>query len=109
GALLNLHADELAVAVAAALGASTLLLLSDTPGLQLDGAPVERLGARGLERAIVHPDVRDGMIVKLRAARAALLGGVARVRIACWSGPGSLHTLLGDTGPGTTIQEGEPR
>src|SRR5439155_11476160 len=104
GALFNLNADDLAVAVATALGARTLVLLSDAPGLVLGGELKPRLGQRELDEALRHPDVRDGMIVKLRAAQAALSGGVRRVRIAAWSGSGTLAALLGEQEEiGTTV------
>jgi acetylglutamate kinase len=63
---------------------------------------VTHLDAAGLDAALAHGDVRDGMRAKLVAARAALGGGVARVQVAAWSGPDTLVRLaLGDGG--TTI------
>jgi acetylglutamate kinase len=103
GALLNLNADDVAAAVAAALGADTLVLLSDAPGVVLDGRPVESLAASELDAVVARSDVRDGMIAKLNAARVALAGGVGRVRIASWMGSGTLDALLGDGGAGTTL------
>ncbi|MBI5709410.1 MAG: acetylglutamate kinase [Candidatus Eisenbacteria bacterium] len=103
GQLLNLNADDFAAALAAALRAPALLLLSDTPGLRLDGALAPRLDAAGLDAALAHPEVTGGMRPKLLAARAALAGGVARVAIAQWQGPGTLHSLLDGSGTGTTI------
>ncbi len=103
GELLNLNADDLAAALAGALGASTLVLLSDAPGLILGGAIVPRLDAAALEAACDHPEVKDGMRPKLRAALHAIAAGVKRVHIAAWSGPGTLAALLGGRGTGTTI------
>ncbi len=103
GALLNLNADDLAAALAGALHARALVLLSDTPGLRLGGAVVPRLDAESLARALDHPDVQGGMRPKLIAARAALEAGVPRVYIAAWSGPGTLRALLDGRGAGTTI------
>jgi len=104
GRLMNLNADDLAAAVAAALGARALVLLSDTPGLMLGGGRVAHLPAASLEGAIAHADVTGGMLAKLRAARAALAGGIARVHIAAWEGPGTLRALLAGAGSGTTIE-----
>jgi acetylglutamate kinase len=109
GALLNLNADDLAVAIAAALATPTLVLLSDAPGLVIDGGIVARLEASDLDAALAHRDVRDGMIVKLRAAKAALSGGVGRVRIGAWSGRGTLAALLGSDDVGTTVHRGDGR
>lgn len=103
GRLLNLNADEAAAAVAGALESEALLLISDTPGLELDGQRIASLDRAGLDRAIGHADVRDGMVAKLRFAREALDLGVARVRILAWSGPGSLAAGIAGTGAGTTL------
>jgi acetylglutamate kinase len=103
GALLNLNADDLAAALAGALHASALVLLSDAPGLVLEGAVVPRLDAASLAGALDHPDVQGGMRPKLSAARAALQAGVPRVHIAAWTGPGTLRALLGGAGGGTTL------
>ena len=103
GELLNLNADDLAAAVAPAVRAHTLLLLSDTPGLKLDGALVPALDTQGLDTALVHPDVQGGMAPKLRAARAALEAGVPRVVIAAWQGPGTLSKLLTGDAAGTIL------
>ena len=103
GALLNLNADDLAAALAGALEARVLVLLSDAPGLVLGGATVPRLDAGALAAACDHPEVQGGMRPKLNAARAALAAGVARVTIGAWSGPGTLRSLLDGQGGGTTI------
>ena len=103
GALLNVNADDLAAALAGALHARALVLLSDAPGLRLEGSIVPRLDADSLAAALGHPDVQGGMRPKLIAARAALDAGVPRAHIAAWSGPGTLRTLIGGGGAGTTI------
>jgi acetylglutamate kinase len=94
GQMLNINADDLASAIAASLGARALLLLSDTPGLKLDGRVVGRLGAHEVAAALAHPDVKDGMRPKLRAAAAAIEAGAQRVVIGAWAGPGTLTALL---------------
>ena len=111
--LLNINADDFAAALAGALGARVLVLLSDTPGLMLEGERVARLSSAELPEALAHPDVQGGMRPKLEAARAALAAGVARVHIAAWDGLDTLRDLLaGDTAgrgpqaPGTTIVAG---
>lgn len=103
GGLLNVNADDAASAVAAALGAAELVLLSDAPGLKLDGEVVGALPAEGIAGALARPEVGGGMRPKLRAAAAALAAGVGRAHIACWSGPATLASLLAGTGPGTTL------
>jgi acetylglutamate kinase len=108
GALYNINADDLATALAAALGASDLVLLSDTPGVRLGGAIVPALGAGALADALAGPDVTGGMIPKLRAAQAALVQGVERVHIAAWSGTTTLASLLSGVGEATTITGAAP-
>lgn len=106
--LLNVNADDLAAGLAAALRARALLLLSDTPGLRLDGRVVARLEGREIAAALGHPDVKDGMKPKLRAAAAAIAGGAQRVVIGAWAGAGTITALLEGEGGGTTLLA-EPR
>ncbi|MEK7329826.1 MAG: acetylglutamate kinase [Candidatus Eisenbacteria bacterium] len=101
--LLNINADDLAAGLAGALHARALLLLSDTPGLKLDGRVVARLDGREIAAALAHPDVKDGMRPKLRAAAAAIAAGAQRVVIGAWAGPGTLTALLEGEGGGTTL------
>lgn len=109
GELVNLNADDFAAALAPALGARDLVLLSDAPGLLLDGAVVPWLPPEALARTLARPEVRDGMRPKLVAARAALEGGVERVHIASWTGPGTLTRLLAGEGAGTTLIAAAPQ
>lgn len=104
GKLLNLNADEIAGALAAAVRAPALVLLSDVPAVELDGSPLGRVTPAGLTDALAHPDVTGGMRPKLLAARAALAGGAGRVSIGAWQGPGSLAALVAGTAPATVIE-----
>ena len=101
--MLNINADDLAAGIAGALRARALLLLSDTPGLWLDGRVVPRMGVPEVATALSHPDVKDGMRPKLRAAAAAIEAGAQRVVIGAWAGPGTLNALLTGEGGGTTL------
>jgi acetylglutamate kinase len=103
GRLLNINADDLAAALAPALGAEALVLLSDTPGLLLEGEPVSALDMPGIDRALASSEVTGGMAPKLEAARAASALGVESVWIASWSGAGTLTRLLRGEGRGTRI------
>ncbi len=103
GALMNLNADDLAAALAGALGADSLVLLSDTPGLVLDETLQADLDGDALDAALANPQVTGGMRPKLRAAQAALAAGVGRVHIAAWSGPGALASILAGSARCTTI------
>ena len=103
GALLNLNADDAAAAIAAAFPASDLVLLSDAPGLLLDGEVVRSLSLGALEETLERPDVTGGMRPKLRAAAVALAAGVGRVHIAAWQGPHTLAALLDGSAVATTL------
>lgn len=103
GGLLNMNADDAAAAVAGALGAAELVLLSDAPGLKLGGEVVRELPAADIGAALERPEVEGGMRPKLRAAAAALAAGVARAHIARWNGPATLASLLEGTGAGTAL------
>jgi len=103
GALLNLNADDLAAAVAAALPARVLVLLSDTPGLVLGGELARTLDEAALEGVLARADVTGGMRPKLRAARLALAAGVETVAIAAWQGPDTIAALLAGIATGTQL------
>lgn len=95
GAPLNVNADEAAIAIAAALRSDRLLLVSDVPGVLVDGAVLPRVMAADAEGLIKSGAVSGGMTVKLRQALVAANAGV-EVRI------GS-EGILGDAGQGTRI------
>ena len=81
GATLNVNGDDAAAALAAALGADELLLVSDVAGVLLDDRPVTAMGPEDAQRLIDDGTARGGMAAKLQAALSALDGGVQRVRI----------------------------
>ena len=103
GGLLNLNADDLAAALAAALHATALVLLSDVPGVRLGGEPVRRIDRHELDRVITDPEVTGGMVAKLIASRSAIDDGVACVHIAAWQGAGTLRDIIGGAGNGTML------
>ncbi|UTW46608.1 acetylglutamate kinase [bacterium SCSIO 12696] len=87
GALLNVNADDAAVAIAKALHGD-LLLLSDVPAV-LDGdrQPIAKLDETDIERLIADGVIIDGMAVKVRAALAAARATGGKVLIASWQRP----------------------
>jgi acetylglutamate kinase len=81
GAALNVNGDDAAAAIAVALGAAELLLVSDVPGVMCDGRVVAAL-TPGEARALLSAGAASGgMRAKLQAAASAVEGGVPRVRI----------------------------
>ena len=81
GVTLNVNGDDAAAAIAAALGAEELLLVSDVAGVLLGERAVPALGPEEAQRLIDDGTARGGMAAKLQAALSALDGGVQRVRI----------------------------
>ena len=96
GPPLNVNADAAAAAIAGALHAAELLLVSDVAGVQVDGVLRPALDAEDVEALIDAGAATDGMAAKLRAATAALRAGARAVRI------GDLR-LLEDPGAGTRL------
>ncbi|MGC2206905.1 MAG: [LysW]-aminoadipate kinase [Candidatus Dormiibacterota bacterium] len=81
GRTMNVDGDRAAAQVACALGADTLVLLSDVPGLMADPDDSASLvlDVRGHEVGRALELARGRMRVKVLAAQEALLGGVTRV------------------------------
>lgn len=103
---LNVNADLVAAAVASALQAEKLVLLTDVPGvLDPEGKLVASVDALEAEAAIARGDIRGGMIPKVRCCLDAISSGVRSAHIV--DGRQS-HTLLleifTDQGIGTQIR-----
>ena len=81
GATLNVNGDDAAAAIAIALAAEELLLVSDVEGVRVQGSPVARLDTDEAQQLVADGTAAGGMAAKVQAALAALEGGVARVRI----------------------------
>lgn len=82
GAPLNVNADEVAAAVAVALGARELLFVTDVDGVRDDtGVTCESMTPQRAAELLATDVAQGGMAVKLRAGLDALGRGVASVRI----------------------------
>jgi acetylglutamate kinase len=85
GRTYNLNADTAAGALAAALGASKLVYLTDVEGLYRDlgdhDTLIPRITVPALEDLIASGSVSAGMLPKLRSSIDAVHGGVERVHI----------------------------
>ena len=104
GELYNINADHMAAAAAEFVRADRLIFLTDVAGV-LDGEKVLR-AVRGaeIEDLIRRNKVSGGMILKLEAAKRALAGGVAEVRIVGGTQPRALAAAVaGMRGPGTRV------
>jgi len=86
GAEYNVNADTAAGAIAAALGATKLVVLTDVPGIyERFGTPEQRLisalGRDELAAVAAAGELSDGMLPKVAGVLAALDGGVPRAHI----------------------------
>jgi acetylglutamate kinase len=82
GLTYNVNADEAAGAVAQALRAEKLILLTDVEGvLDADGKLIRRLTREQAHEQIGTGTIRGGMIPKVECCLAAVQGGVARAHV----------------------------
>jgi|UniRef100_A0A8J4HC77 acetylglutamate kinase len=106
GQTYNINADTVAGAIAAALGATRLLMLTDVPGvLDAEKRPIAELDVAASAAAIRDGTISGGMIPKVETCLAAVKGGVqgavildGRVPHAC------LLELFTEGGIGTLIR-----
>ena len=78
----NVNADEAAGAIAAALGAAKLLMLTDVEGVKdADHKLLRQLSADDARKLIAEGTVREGMIPKVECCIRAAEAGVERVHI----------------------------
>jgi acetylglutamate kinase len=111
GVLHNLNADTAAAAVAVALGAVKLVVLTDVEGLYADwpdrDSLVEQIDAR--ELAQILPTLDSGMVPKMAACLRAVEGGVTRATVVDGRLPHALLLEMFTTeGTGTMVVPAEP-
>ena len=82
GESVNVNADEVALAVARALRARSLVYLSDVDGVRVDGTTAARLTQDEAERRIADGTITGGMTLKVRVALAAAAAGIPEVVVA---------------------------
>lgn len=108
GELLNINADTVAAAIAAALKAEKLILSTGAPGILADasdpGSLVSYVDRAGLDQLRQQGSLADGMLPKATAIEAALQGGVRRVHMISHALPDSLLLeVFTNEGTGTLI------
>ncbi len=118
GGVLNVNADTAAAAIAVALGAAKLVLLTDVAGLYprwsgadapsaLRARPISQLTAA--ELAALMPGLSDGMIPKMAACLTAVRGGVPRAHVLDGRLPHAiLLEIFTDSGIGTMVVPDTP-
>lgn len=110
GTLLNINADTVAAALAAALNAEKLILVTSAPGILENpsdpGSLVSYLDLSGLQRLRDANALESGMLPKATAIEAAIEGGVPRVHVISYRVPDSLLLeIFTNEGTGTLIVE----
>ena len=110
-AVLNVNADTAAAAIAAALGARKLIVLTDVEGLYSDwpnrDSLVRQIHASQVEALL--PSLESGLVPKMEAALRAVRGGVPQVHIIDGRVPHAILTEIFTTeGIGTMILAGDP-
>jgi acetylglutamate kinase len=83
GVLHNLNADTAAAALAVALKARKLVVLTDVPGLYADWPDTDSLVSQitAVELAALLPRLESGMVPKMEACLRAVCGGVPAAHV----------------------------
>jgi acetylglutamate kinase len=111
GHIYNVNADTAAAALAAALGAETLMVLTDVEGLYEDwphsDEVISRLTASELEKLL--PDLSSGMVPKMQGCLHAVRNGVRTARVIDGRVQHSiLLEIFTDEGVGTMVVPDDP-
>ena len=77
----NVNADEIAGAIASAIGAAEVVFVTNAPGVMVHGSLAPQLNAAQIEQLIANGTIHSGMIPKVRAALTSLQAGVQAARI----------------------------
>jgi acetylglutamate kinase len=106
GVVHNLNADTAAAALAVALGARKLVVLTDVAGLYADwpdtSSLISQLTATELEKLL--PDLAEGMVPKMEACLRAVRGGVPAAHVVDGRSPHSvLLEIFTEAGHGTMV------
>jgi len=106
GVVYNVNADTAAAALAVALGAAKLVVLTDVAGLYRDwpasAEVISQLGASDLEKLL--PALSAGMIPKMEACLTAVRGGVPQAHVLDGRLPHAiLLEIFTDSGIGTMV------
>ncbi|MEU9202652.1 acetylglutamate kinase [Streptomyces sp. NPDC048332] len=110
GQVYNVNADLAASALAVALGAERLVMLTDVAGLYADWPHstevIRHLTADALDELL--PGLASGMLPKMEGCLRAVRGGVQRAQVLDGRVPHAvLRAVLDEDGPGTTVVAGD--
>lgn len=110
GTLLNINADTVAAALASAVQAEKLILITGAPGILEDardpGSLVSYIDLAGLQNLRDEGCLAAGMLPKASAIEAAIKGGVRRVHVISFKLPDTLLLeVFTNEGTGTLVVE----
>jgi acetylglutamate kinase len=104
---LNINADDVAFAIAAAVEADALVFLSDVPGVLVEESVERLLDADRVADLIAAGAISGGMIPKVQNAVTATDRGVRQVVIGKYENAGDLQALLsGESGSSISAAPG---
>lgn len=108
GTLLNINADTVAAALASAVNAEKLILITGAPGILEDardpGSLVSYIDLAGLQNLRDEGCLAAGMLPKASAIEAAIKGGVRRVHVISFKLPDTLLLeVFTNEGTGTLV------
>ncbi len=108
GTLLNINADTVAAALAAALGTEKMVLITGAPGILADrnhpDSLISYIDLPGLQELHENGALATGMLPKASAIESAIKGGVGRVHVISQKLPDSLLLeVFTNEGTGTLV------
>ena len=106
GQLLNVNADLAAAAIAVALGAEKLMVLTDVPGLYANWPDRDSLLSEITRAELTEllPKLESGMVPKMQACLSAVNGGVPKAHVIDGREPHSiLLEIFTEAGVGTQV------
>jgi acetylglutamate kinase len=102
GLVCNVNADDAAAGIAAGIGATQLVLMTDVDGVRgRDGARLDTVTPEEAQALIDDGTIAGGMVPKVKAALSALSWDEAEAIIADGSADGALQRALDDPSFGT--------
>jgi acetylglutamate kinase len=104
GVVCNVNADDAAAGIAAGIGATQLVLMTDVDGVRgTDGRRLDTISPDEARALIDDGTIAGGMVPKVRAALSALAWDEAEAIIADGSAPDALQRALDDSSFGTRV------
>ena len=100
----NVNADNAAAALAAEIGCTGLVFITDVPGVMDGGSVYRTLSEQGAREHIARGTIKGGMIAKMMSAFEALANQVPAVYIVKWEGISTLQDIAaGKCASGTIL------